>query len=512
MIVYEHQKNAVLVAFFAGLKRPAFVVNQSEIINEKDSNNMTSNYRGDESKREERGNYKEETGSNKESERKEKNNRKEENNHEEASESKREGENEEKPKTYRDPDILQELYDNETPYEELITKRYSAEEMEKLEELANRYKYITLFNVFPYIDVEYRFECVREGNRMNYVLFQGEDRSLLCIFFDKTSYEIYQVEQFSEFYSLKDFEMVLRPGITTVDDVEVDFGELSRHLKFENIRSRVVKEGTILFLLEPQPQNMSSVYYDMIFFPDGEGLPTNYEKMPSFGNGAPEMLAIDKHIASGGKEMRSEDTLLDLIDNETPYEELITKKYPSEDMERIKRIMNGHKDFSMLELFPYVDIDYPFECVRSADRVNYVMFQGEDESLLCVFFNKSTLKICQVEQFYKFYSVEDFEGKLQSRVTKKEDIEAVFGKLEKHLSYETVADRIVKEGTLFFIFKIKPHGLIFYEAYLFRDGETFPDGYDYMPVFGVDGPELLPMDKHIGKEDEKKSAEKSNLV
>lgn len=291
------------VAFFTGLKRPAFVVNQSEIINENDSNNMTSNYRWDESKREERGNHKEETGSNKESERKEENNR------EEASESKREGENEEKPKTYRDPDILQELYDNETPYEELITK-----------------------------------------------------------------------------------------------------------------------------------------------------------------------------------------------------------KYPSEDMERIKRIMNGHKDFSMLELFPYVDIDYPFECVRSADRVNYVMFQGEDESLLCVFFNKSTLKICQVEQFYKFYSVEDFEGKLQSRVTKKEDIEAVFGKLEKHLSYETVADRIVKEGTLFFIFKIKPHGLIFYEVYLFRDGETFPDGYDYMPVFGVDGPELLPMDKHIGKEDGKKSAEKSNLV
>ncbi len=108
------------VAFFTGLKRPAFVVNQSEIINENDSNNMTSNYRGDESKREERGNHKEETGSNKESERKEENNR------EEASESKREGENEEKPKTYRDPDILQELYDNETPYEELITKRYSA--------------------------------------------------------------------------------------------------------------------------------------------------------------------------------------------------------------------------------------------------------------------------------------------------------------------------------------------------------------------------------------------------
>ncbi len=517
----------LLFVFFIGLKRQAAVVNQSEEIKETDISVASVNDE-DESEKEE-GNYKEEGEG------------KEENNRKEADE------NEKKPKIYRDPDVLEELYNNEIPYEGLITKKYSAEEMEKLEELANRYKYIPLSFAFPYIDVEYPFECLREGNRMNYVLFQGEDGSLLCIFFTKTSQEIIYVERFHEFYSLRNFQMEMHRGISILDDIELDFGELSRILRFENIRSRIVDEGTIIFLLEPQPQNNRSVLYDMMFFPDGEEFPVKFdkktsfdnvlpempsmdnydydmvissdteefpescEKMPSFGDAVPEMLPMDKHISwerTGTREGRDPDILFDLVDNETPYEELITKKYSAEDMERIKNIMDRYKTFSILKAFPYVDMDYPIECVRAADRVNYILYQGEDDSLLCVFFSKRTLEICQVELFYEFYSIEDFEGRLKPMVTYEKEIEAVFGKLERIIPYQIVADRIVKEGTLFFIFEGGRGGFILYDAMLFRDGEKLPDSYDSLPISCPDVPEMLPIDKHIGKEDGRGAKEK----
>ena len=57
---------------------------------------------------------------------------------------------------------------------------------------------------------------------------------------------------------------------------------------------------------------------------------------------------------------------------------------------------------------------------------------------------------------------------------------------------------MVKEGTLFFEFETIYDGrIVVKKMYLFRDGETLPDGYETLPEAAEMVPEMLPMDKDI---------------
>lgn len=69
--------------------------------------------------------------------------------------------------------------------------------------------------------------------------------------------------------------------------------------------------------------------------------------------------------------------------------------------------------------------------------------------------------------------------------------------MERIIPHQALDDRIVKEGTLFFIFKDRRGGFILYDAILFRDGEKLPDGYEKLPEAAEMVPEMLPMDKDI---------------
>ena len=211
------------------------------------------------------------------------------------------------------PKRVNHLYDNETPYEELITTKYSAEEMEYLEEYISDYKDEEIERVYFAIDRKYRFECVREGERVSYVMFQGEDGSLLCVFFDRESHDVYQVERFYEFYSVKDFEDHVQPGITSLDEIEAVFGTLA-NFGGEAVCNRVVKEGTLLIISDYNGETRKFIVYEMALFRDGESRKSIMQEMavfrdmesipeeePRFIKRLPEMLPMDKHINKENK-------------------------------------------------------------------------------------------------------------------------------------------------------------------------------------------------------------------
>lgn len=212
------------------------------------------------------------------------------------------------------PKRVNHLYDNETPYEELITTKYSAEEMEYLEKYINSRKDdLEIDLIYHRIDSEYRFECVREGERVSYVMFQGEDGSLLCAFFDKESHDVYQVERFHEFYSVKDFEDHVQPGITSLDEIEAVFGTLA-NFGGEAVCNRVVKEGTLLIISDYNGETRKFIVYEMALFRDGESRKSIMQEMavfrdmesipeeePRFIKRLPEMLPMDKHINKENK-------------------------------------------------------------------------------------------------------------------------------------------------------------------------------------------------------------------
>ena len=191
------------------------------------------------------------------------------------------------------PKRVNHLYDNETPYEELITTKYSAEEMEYLEEYISDYKDEEIERVYFAIDRKYRFECVREGEWVSYVMFQGKDGSLLCVFFDRESHDVYQVERFFEFYSVKDFEDNAQPGVTTLGEIEAVFGTLTKFERVEAVCNRVVQEGTLLIISVFDREAKKFIMYEMTLFRDGESIS---EEEPRYIRELPEMLPMDKHI------------------------------------------------------------------------------------------------------------------------------------------------------------------------------------------------------------------------
>ncbi len=188
--------------------------------------------------------------------------------------------------------------DNEIPYKELITVRYKAEELEELENIlkACEEDSLKMDFVFSRLDGIYRFECVRKTDRTAYVMFQGEDGSLLCAFFDKEKYYIYQVEHFRKFYSVKDFERI-RPGITTKDEIEEWFGELGTHcsrMSSVHLFNRVAEEGTCLIYFQMAGLRWmeNPPVWKTVFLPDGEKVGEGFKRVPM-------MLPMDKRIVRG---------------------------------------------------------------------------------------------------------------------------------------------------------------------------------------------------------------------
>lgn len=188
---------------------------------------------------------------------------------------------------------------NEIPYEKLITVRYKREELEELKNIlkACEEDYFKMDFAFSRLGRIYKFECVRETNRTAYVMFQGEDGSLLCAFFDKEKYYIYQVEHFRRFYSIKDFERMIKPGITTKDEIEEWFGELGTHcsrVSSVHLFNRVVEEGTYLIYFQMAGLSWmeNPPVWKTMFFPDKEKARESFRRIPM-------MLPMDKRIVKG---------------------------------------------------------------------------------------------------------------------------------------------------------------------------------------------------------------------
>ncbi len=193
-------------------------------------------------------------------------------------------------------------YKNDSPYEDLITVKYSAEEMEELEDTMNNFQLhsIRMNKVYDVTKKNIKYECIRETDRGAYLLLQGEDGSLLWVFFNKNTYNILQVEMFHNFFSIKDFDFI-EPGITRRSEIEDFYGELhtddaSARMSSIWLENCMVKEGILLIYFRfgagpgmTKEDNINPRVLKTKFFPDGESAEASFETFP-------EMLPIDKHI------------------------------------------------------------------------------------------------------------------------------------------------------------------------------------------------------------------------
>lgn len=187
---------------------------------------------------------------------------------------------------------------NETGYEDLITVKYSAEEIEILKDTFESYIGTRCTMNWAYNDLKetYAFECVREADRNGYAMFQEEDGRLLCIYFDKRSLNINHVGIYRKFLSVRDYEEIL-PGVTRVKELYELSGELYSDffLSSVDIKYCMAEEGTLLFYFRyggygwTEEDEKNPPLVKKVFIPDGEEPPKSCESVP-------EMLPIDKHI------------------------------------------------------------------------------------------------------------------------------------------------------------------------------------------------------------------------
>jgi hypothetical protein len=228
---------------------------------------------------------------------------------------KEESENDRKPEVMKKDTSDRRFIDlvgeyNETRYEDLITVRYSEEEMQQLRAYMESYAgtYMTArtaYEMYSALEGEYAFECVRETDRGGYILFQGEDGSLLCVDFDNEKLILRNVWICNKFLSLKDFE-----GVIPYNTKEKEIYALSGGLCKEKGRGGViqyciVEEGTLVFYFRnmgygwTEEDREDPLLVRRIFIPDGEEPPAGFERIP-------QMLPIDKHIAEALEKQESE--------------------------------------------------------------------------------------------------------------------------------------------------------------------------------------------------------------
>ena len=228
---------------------------------------------------------------------------------------KEESENDRKPEVMKKDTSDRRFIDlvgeyNETRYEDLITVRYSEEEMQQLRAYMESYAgtYMTArtaYEMYSALEGEYAFECVRETDRGGYILFQGEDGSLLCVDFDNEKLILRNVWICNKFLSLKDFE-----GVIPYNTKEKEIYALSGGLCKEKGRGGViqyciVEEGTLVFYFRnmgygwTEEDREDPLLVRRIFIPDGEEPPAGFERIP-------QMLPIDKHIAETSEKQESE--------------------------------------------------------------------------------------------------------------------------------------------------------------------------------------------------------------
>ncbi len=197
---------------------------------------------------------------------------------------------------------------NEIRYEDLITVRYSEDEIKMLQEyfescIGTRY---TMNWAYNDLKEKYAFECVRETDKGAYVMFQGEDGSLLCVYFNKDNLHIRDVGVYNKFFSVKDFEGII-PYVTKEKELHALSGELCSDMLISavDIQYCAVEEGVILFYFShfgsgwAEEGTVNPLLVRREFIPDGEGMLEGFETVP-------QLLPIDRHIAEVLEETKSE--------------------------------------------------------------------------------------------------------------------------------------------------------------------------------------------------------------
>lgn len=80
----------------------------------------------------------------------------------------------------------------------------------------------------------------------------------------------------------------------------------------------------------------------------------------------------------------------DLVDNQTPYQKKITKKYPEQNfVNQFLLYTRTMMTTSYAVFFGGLIQDYPAECIRKTDSTLYCMYETEEGGLFYVFFNEA---------------------------------------------------------------------------------------------------------------------------
>ena len=135
-------------------------------------------------------------------------------------------------------------YDNETSYDELITYRYSDEELYNI--FSDTYEALREWQTIHLFDVvkKKNIECARyitDNNR--YIILKSDSDNKLFIFFSGKYVinNVYYVQ--GDFLEQKDYEFV-EAGVTRFNEIwEMDINKIPSPVSFKLMTQHIVKEG-----------------------------------------------------------------------------------------------------------------------------------------------------------------------------------------------------------------------------------------------------------------------------
>lgn len=184
-------------------------------------------------------------------------------------------------------------YNNELGFNELVTYRYSSDELHRIQQYIADGTNISLFEI---IDSD-KMECARKLEDTRYIILLSDKDEKLFVFFN-SDYVItaeYYVEE--EFLGEKDFEKI-QVGITRESDIEtLDKSTIYYDVSVETVTGHIVKEGIIIIeydrfsdgkiLNDPLVKKIKVYKNDEIL---------NVMKLDFFVMSTPFILSIDKEV------------------------------------------------------------------------------------------------------------------------------------------------------------------------------------------------------------------------
>lgn len=176
-------------------------------------------------------------------------------------------------------------YNNETSYKELITEKYSEEEVKRFIEV-----YWSGMGVYQSKRF-FKVECIRDFGYTSYLMLLLEDGRKVFLFFDKEKSYFYKAIIIGEFKDKEDFSFVKIGKTTMKDMLEYDPSCFGSPFSSIQITGHFVKDG-VWIIVYNNDENFT--VQSMSYYPDEQVLRSDRGDIDFYLSIMPCILPMDK--------------------------------------------------------------------------------------------------------------------------------------------------------------------------------------------------------------------------